>query len=42
MHPRRMRMNGTNDYLDCKRIPIDRGISEATFRGALALPWLAG
>lgn len=40
--PGLVRMNGSNDYLDLKRIPIDRGISDATFRGALALPWLAG
>jgi peptidoglycan/xylan/chitin deacetylase (PgdA/CDA1 family) len=40
--PGLVRMNGHEDYLDLKRIPIDRGISAATFRGALALPWLAG
>ncbi|HEY2902520.1 MAG TPA: polysaccharide deacetylase family protein [Polyangia bacterium] len=40
--PGLVRMNGQEDYLDLKRIPIDRGISAATFRGALALPWLAG
>jgi peptidoglycan/xylan/chitin deacetylase (PgdA/CDA1 family) len=40
--PGLVRMNGDEDYLDLKRIPIDRGISPALFRGALALPWLAG
>ena len=40
--PGLVRMNGDEDYLDLKRIPIDRGISAAKFRGALALPWLAG
>ncbi|HEX3695846.1 MAG TPA: polysaccharide deacetylase family protein [Polyangia bacterium] len=40
--PGLVRMNGHEDCLDLKRIPIDRGISAATFRGALALPWLAG
>jgi peptidoglycan/xylan/chitin deacetylase (PgdA/CDA1 family) len=40
--PGLVRLNGSEDYLDLKRIPIDRGISPALFRGSLALPWLAG
>jgi peptidoglycan/xylan/chitin deacetylase (PgdA/CDA1 family) len=40
--PGLVHMNGDEDYLDLKRIPIDRGISTALFRSALAVPWLVG
>lgn len=36
-----IRFSAQCDHLDLRRIPIDRGISMARFRGGLALPWLA-